>query len=97
MLEIFQKTVKELPAKLNILSAKERNSKYVIRLEYGGKETTVDLKKTCAPGEERDYCWSVAATAISTIYFYSGEYKMARLWMDAMITHNKSIVEPENA
>ena len=95
MFEIFEETVKDLPVELNILSRKDGNTKCKIRLEHGGVETTVELRNSCEPGEEKDYCWSVVATAMSTIYFYRNDYKKVRLWLDAM--HDRSLITAENA
>lgn len=95
MLEIFNETVRDLPVKLEVLSAKESNGKWKLAVKLGDDETTVELRKTCAPGEERNYCWQVAATAVSTVYFVREDYKKARLWMDAM--SDRSLITPENA
>lgn len=95
MLDIFKETAKELPVELNILSIKESNTKDKIRVEHGGTETTVELYKTCAPGEERNYCWYAITTAMSAIYLSNGDIHKARLWMDAM--HDKSLVTAGNA
>ena len=95
MLEIFKETVKGFPMELNILSVKDGYSKSKLRVEHGGIETTVELHKTCAPGEERNYCWYAIATAMSAIYLSSGNIQKARLWMDAM--NDRSLITAENA
>lgn len=95
MLDIFKETIKELPVELTLKAAKESNAKWKLTVTMGDDETTVELRKTCAPGEERNYCWQVAATAISTVYFYREDYKRAKLWMDAM--SDRDIITAENA
>ena len=92
MLEIFQETIDAIPVPLVILSVKEEHSKSKIRVKHLGQETTVDLKKACAPGEERDYCWNVAATAVSEICLSVGQLSLAKLWLDSIITHSKDAV-----
>lgn len=95
MLEIFKETAKGLPVELNVLSVRDGYSKSKLRVEHGGIETTVELHKTCAPGEERNYCWYAVTTAMSAIYLSSGNIPKARLWMDAM--HDRSLITAENA
>ena len=94
MLEVFKEAVAELPFKLEIVSVKERHSKYTLDVLYKGFGAvgccTVDLNKTCAPGMQHDYCWSVIAIAMSTIYFYNQDYKRSKLWLDA--SNNKELV-----
>lgn len=92
MLEIFLDTIQALPVPLSILSIREGSSKSRIRLEYLSQQSTVELKKTCAPGEERDYCWNVAATAVSEICLSVGQLSLAKLWLDSIITHSKDAV-----
>lgn len=94
MLDIFRETVAALPVELNIVSVKNGYSKTKVVLEHGGITTWVDLHKTCAPGEERKYCWQVAACAMSAIYLTGGDLQKAELWMEAM--QDKSLITAEN-
>lgn len=95
MLEIFKETVKESPVELRILSAKEAYTKSTLRVEYKGAETTVELRNTCTPGEEKNYCWYVLATAMSSIYLNAGDVKRGKLWLDS--AHDRNIITTENA
>lgn len=95
MIDIFKETIKELPVELTIKTVKESYGKWKLTVKLGDDETTVELRKTCSPGEERNYCWQVAATAISTVFFYREDYKRAKLWLDAM--SDRSIITAENA
>ena len=95
MLEIFEYGLKDFPINLEIVSVKETNDKYKLTLKYGDDTDNVELRKTCAPGCERDVCWMAASTAMSTIYLKRGDFTKAKLWLDA--THNKKIITPENA
>lgn len=94
MLDVFYKTVNSLPFDLSIESAKEYHSKVKIEVKYDGTKATVELNKMCTPGAEKDYCWSVIATAMSEIYMNKGDLEKARLWLNAL--HNKKLITESN-
>lgn len=95
MFEIFEEMVKELPFELRIVSLKRGNVKSNVEVEYDGIRTKVELRNSCSPGEERGYCWTVIATAMSNIYILKGDPKLAKTWMDAM--HDKHQNFPKDA
>lgn len=95
MYEIFKEVVKDLTFDLKIVSHKHSNTKTDVELEFGGIRTKVELRNTCTPGEERNYCWNVVATAMSNIFVIKGDLELARIWMDSM--HDRSLISPENS
>ena len=99
MLDIFMNVVSELPFDLLLLSAKEQRRKYKLEMEFRGREDVgrcnIDLYKTCSPGMEREYCWEVIATAISTMYFNDKKYLKAQQWLEARKDRTK--ITAENA
>ena len=67
---------------LTIKEVKETNSKYTVCFEYDGGEAKADLPKSCAPGYHREVCDTAIITAVSSIYFCRGNYKVAKMWLD---------------
>ena len=94
MLEVFSGELQKLPFELKIISEKTGNSKSKLIMEYAGEQTSVELNKTCTPGEEQKYCWNVICTAMSSIYLMKEDYKKGRLWLDAV--HDRSMITKDN-
>ncbi len=91
MLEVFAEVLKELPIELNVITVRCYPSLIRVYLEHDGNETSADLWKRDFHKGGRDYCWYVAATALSTIYIDQSKYEMARFWLDA--AQNKELLQ----
>lgn len=95
MIDIFKKTLSELPVELEILKAKEFGSKWKLTMGFRGTQTSVELSKACTPNEAENYCWQVVATAMSSLYMNLGDLQKARLWLNSL--NNKSLITADNA
>ena len=83
MYQVFQNMLAEQPRKVEIVSARNSYSKVLLKVRYEGEDIPVSLLKTCAPGAEHDYCWTVLAEAMAHYYMLHGDAEEGKRWLAA--------------
>ncbi len=81
MFDIFQSM---LPDGVEVSKCREGYSVYTIVVQWESERAAVELRKTCAPGYERQHCMSAIINAMSTMLISKGDLVGARAWLDKL-------------